>query len=1030
MPISHRPAGCKAHGRSRRSGGHAAAGDAPAFLRLGIGDNQTEPLFLPNERDPSTGEIYNSFRIPSYAQLSSGRLVCFAEARMSMTNDASCKAIVYKYSDDGWRTRSGLNIYCRHPSYALGTAFYNLSWTQVHRASGRLFVCVTESLQNVGIGMTADNLATFTKMDGSAFSGAVPGSDFTAALRVVGANPAGHTFEVRGGTIASITVGNPTVITTTNPHGLETGVVSKVRLSGFTTPANLNGDWSATRTGASTFTVPVNTSGGTTGSPIWEGMWGWIAGPGSHGKELNSGRLLCPMHKRRSIDTAGFSTNHGVKCDNPAAATGGGGPVWSLAGGVAETVGGNQGANENCFEQLSTGRVLMHMRNVATGGAYRWESHSDDDGNTWSDIAQLLSLVGVETQGTVQRFPGTKTLVAMFPGDLSASVRARLRAAYSPDEGQTWVNRDLGMTFAGYHDALMLPGNRVSVCVETGHVSTDPGSGAAVRAFETISILTFSRKWLLAKTDADAYVDIPFNDDGPGRRSISSGHVIHDHGTHKNRIMGGNLLVPGPAFDSGGLTSVLTGVRILTASGSPAVGLSTFCPDPDESGTLSIVVNTTDNTLVLLATRTDAGAAGVGLSIEILANGKIRGRVADGTNLNTIDGNTAINDGADHIVSLVVDRANTLVRLFIDGASDATAVAFTATGSLRQTVQDGKIGEWAGSTSGRAATNLAIRRLYYHRKALTAAEQPNKAAAKPTFASLTGLTYPIGFNPPGSPLVFSGCKYWGFATGPFAYASMRGGPNGEYMRTPQVGDVAHSCVDLSDDRWLSRISWASDHGAFYQSETLGGISMRSWDHAYVAAVGSRHLFPLSRGNAGGPVNFDWLQTTPVFTISFAIRWSTVGVQQMILDNIDATANTGGFSLLIDSSNKMFLIIARAGGAKFSEIINHTALQANKWYGIAVQGKADGGKCSVWWKELTGAAVSLSGSDETNSAANIAAGSGSQQSTKDLAIFSSNAGAFFARDTRIKNLAIHDNLLAGGLGTAANLQTLFQFSQDY
>lgn len=55
--------------------------------------------------------------------------------------------------------------------------------------------------------------------------------------------------------ISGVTAGNPTTITTASPHGLTTG--SKVTLSGTNT--NLDGEQVVTVTGASTFTVPVNT---------------------------------------------------------------------------------------------------------------------------------------------------------------------------------------------------------------------------------------------------------------------------------------------------------------------------------------------------------------------------------------------------------------------------------------------------------------------------------------------------------------------------------------------------------------------------------------------------------------------------------------------------------------------------------------------------------------------------------------------------------------------------------------------------
>lgn len=66
--------------------------------------------------------------------------------------------------------------------------------------------------------------------------------------------------------ITSNTLANPTVVTTTTPHGFVTGNV--VTISGVITSApTINSTYTVTVTGASTFTVPVNvTTAGTGGS--------------------------------------------------------------------------------------------------------------------------------------------------------------------------------------------------------------------------------------------------------------------------------------------------------------------------------------------------------------------------------------------------------------------------------------------------------------------------------------------------------------------------------------------------------------------------------------------------------------------------------------------------------------------------------------------------------------------------------------------------------------------------------------------
>jgi len=69
--------------------------------------------------------------------------------------------------------------------------------------------------------------------------------------------------------ITSSSVANPTVITTTAPHGQGSSGTKQVTIAGHTgsTPA-VSGAYTATMTGASTFTVPVNVTVGGTGGTV------------------------------------------------------------------------------------------------------------------------------------------------------------------------------------------------------------------------------------------------------------------------------------------------------------------------------------------------------------------------------------------------------------------------------------------------------------------------------------------------------------------------------------------------------------------------------------------------------------------------------------------------------------------------------------------------------------------------------------------------------------------------------------------
>lgn len=61
--------------------------------------------------------------------------------------------------------------------------------------------------------------------------------------------------------IASVSVGSPTVVNTSTPHGLVTG--DSVDISGTTGTLSINQVWTATVTGPNTFTIATNTTGQT-----------------------------------------------------------------------------------------------------------------------------------------------------------------------------------------------------------------------------------------------------------------------------------------------------------------------------------------------------------------------------------------------------------------------------------------------------------------------------------------------------------------------------------------------------------------------------------------------------------------------------------------------------------------------------------------------------------------------------------------------------------------------------------------------
>jgi len=99
--------------------------------------------------------------------------------------------------------------------------------------------------------------------------------------------------------IASVSVANPTVITTSVPHSLEDGVPATI--AGTTTTPTVNGEQVITVTGTYTFTVPVNVTVGQTAAAGTVGTPGWTdaTAPGNV-----SAAILCvleDLYERRPI---------------------------------------------------------------------------------------------------------------------------------------------------------------------------------------------------------------------------------------------------------------------------------------------------------------------------------------------------------------------------------------------------------------------------------------------------------------------------------------------------------------------------------------------------------------------------------------------------------------------------------------------------------------------------------------------------------------------------------------------------------
>lgn len=119
---------------------------------------------------------------------------------------------------------------------------------------------VVGKVQVLGSGSTGDKTAL-------EWCRSLTAGKVTHASATNGSSIDGGAAQATAVVITSSSVANPTVITTATPHGLVTGDSVIIASHAGSTPT-VNGSYTATVTGASTFTVPVNVSVGGTGGTV------------------------------------------------------------------------------------------------------------------------------------------------------------------------------------------------------------------------------------------------------------------------------------------------------------------------------------------------------------------------------------------------------------------------------------------------------------------------------------------------------------------------------------------------------------------------------------------------------------------------------------------------------------------------------------------------------------------------------------------------------------------------------------------
>ena len=188
--------------------------------------------------------------------------------------------------------------------------------------------------------------------------------------------------------------------------------------------------------------------------------WTWYAsGPGC-GIQTTSGRLVMPCDNA-SAATKGLNS-HIVYSDDH-------GRTWNRS---AATPSGS-GANECHVIERRDGSLLMNVRRLPCPNRCRGTSTSNDGGLTWSDVADVPTLVDPGCQASMIRYDALRAgdlgNRVLFANAASTEARVNMTVRLSFDDGGTWPSSHvLHAGPSAYSSLIRLPDGTVGCLYECG----------------------------------------------------------------------------------------------------------------------------------------------------------------------------------------------------------------------------------------------------------------------------------------------------------------------------------------------------------------------------------------------------------------------------------------------------------------------------------------------------------------------------------------------------------------------------------
>jgi sialidase-1 len=203
--------------------------------------------------------------------------------------------------------------------------------------------------------------------------------------------------------------------------------------------------------------------------------WTWYATGPCHGLQIvnkkNKGRLVVPVNHIESATGQNFA--HTIYSDDH-------GLNWKLGNNTPQDK-----ANETTVAELSTGQLMLNMRNSGRTHKTRLTTISNNGGESWENVQTDTTLIEPICQGSLLNYSLSKRKsVLIFSNPASKTTRSNLTVRVSLDNGTTWANSEVIYPGPSAYSDIAVNRRRELACLYEAGI-TKPYEGIA---FKTISL--------------------------------------------------------------------------------------------------------------------------------------------------------------------------------------------------------------------------------------------------------------------------------------------------------------------------------------------------------------------------------------------------------------------------------------------------------------------------------------------------------------------------------------------------------------